>query len=821
MDNSHRTEIDGLRAIAVLSVVLCHLEVWPFLGGYIGVDIFFVISGFLLTGVIHRGLINNTFSFTNFYERRIRRIIPALYFLIFVTSFFVTTLFLPVKTVAYFKSLIASTLNISNIFFYLESGYFDGASSTKPLLHTWSLGVEEQFYIILPFLLFLIHKYSKSHLKKIISTILITSLVFNLIHFIEDVDFTFYLLPARLWELLLGSTLALNMIPPTKKRAINEIESLLGISLICISLISFDQYSNFPGFLVLIPTIGTMLIIHSNLHNKTFMGKILSLSILRPIGLLSYSLYLWHWPVLVFYKEINGIKLEFYDKFYIIGISAILSFISWRFIEQPIRLKSILATRKKLFGSFFISTLALITFSIYVIQNKGLPDRFDENYIKVLNSSLDRNPNSKKCFSQTKKQIALNISLLEKNSFCLANNDFNKNNKKSFLVWGDSHAEASFTLFENLAIKEKAQFFFAGYTGCPPIMNLNLDYNSYVLDCRRFNDLVIKNIKRSGIQNVFLIARWQEYEKLSKGLYKPFLDKTIQILVELNIKVWIIKQAPEYKENIKKIILNNFRTSHRFTDAEKTLINQFGISRKEQELAQKDINIFFNRHLKNISFIDLNEFFCPKDQCFILKDGNLLYRDDNHISNRAANMFSTDLLKDIQLKTNQILFLGDSLIKLGDWSLLLKDPTIPNLAVSGITINELVDSSIIEDIAKNKTVFILVGINDFIKGERIEVIKRDLLLLMDKLKKRQVRANFIALLPSNHKVLNSRVQEIKEFNSYLKEISEMNKFKFINVNKALLDVDKVHIAPKNTYDGIHLTKEGYQAFASELLKYIE
>ena len=338
----HRTEIDGLRAIAVIPVVLFHAGISLFKGGYVGVDIFFVISGYLITSLIINEIKKSKFKLSNFLLSRFKRIFPALCFVILCTIPFVIK-FIPITDLDnYFLSVISSLLFSSDILFWLQSSYFDVEADKKPLLHTWSLGVEAKFYILFPIFLILFQKeIQNKRIQYLILSIGILSFIYcewaSRLYPVAN----FFLLPSRIWELCLGA-LAF-FANQNKNNIINNLFSFIGLILILCSFFFFDETTRFPSFNTLLPIIGTYLII---VHCNTFtlVGRILSSKFLVGTGLISYSLYLWHQPLFALYKVHYG-NLELNSIFLLIVISFLLSLFSWKYIEIPFRNKKIISNK--------------------------------------------------------------------------------------------------------------------------------------------------------------------------------------------------------------------------------------------------------------------------------------------------------------------------------------------------------------------------------------------------------------------------------------------------------------------------------------------
>ena len=300
----YRPEIDGLRALAVVPVVLFHAGVDAFSGGFVEVDIFFVISGYLICRIILSEAEEDRFSFIKFYDRRIRRIVPALLLVILVSIALSLLFALPNQVMDVGKSAIAALLSFSNFYFWAQGGYFAPAAEFRPLLHTWSLGVEEQFYIFFPVFVILFLKI-KLNVRLIILYSLLPMYAISLWLSFEKPSVAFFLLPARAWELGLGALLASGAIPAIGSRLLREVFSAAGFGMIILSVFVIDLGMVFPGWVALLPCIGSALIIHTA-NGGTLVQRLLSVRHIVFVGLISYSLYLWHWPIFVFMRMIPG-----------------------------------------------------------------------------------------------------------------------------------------------------------------------------------------------------------------------------------------------------------------------------------------------------------------------------------------------------------------------------------------------------------------------------------------------------------------------------------------------------------------------------------
>lgn len=333
--------IDGLRGIAVLVILLFHIDISFFRGGFIGVDIFFVISGYLITQIITKDILAGRFSFWNFYARRMKRIFPALFAMLFFTAL-ATIIFLgPHQYYDFFKALRMASGQISNLFFSREVDYFAIGHDHSPLLHTWSLGVEEQFYLLWPMVLLVTHKFLGLKRSLIVLVALFFASLLTSEYLVRtDAMDAFYLLHARAWELAMGGVIALNILPPLRDQKWIELASALGLSLVLYAAL-FYETAHFPGLKAVIPCLGAALFLYAAQQSTGMAHKMLSARALVFTGLISYSLYLWHWPVVAFYKSYFSMNLTPVVQIEMLALSFVLAYLSYRYIEQPFRHMSV------------------------------------------------------------------------------------------------------------------------------------------------------------------------------------------------------------------------------------------------------------------------------------------------------------------------------------------------------------------------------------------------------------------------------------------------------------------------------------------------
>ena len=368
----YRAEIDGLRALAVVPVIFFHAGFELFSGGFVGVDVFFVISGYLITTILIEDIENNRFSIANFYERRARRILPALFFVMLVCIPFAWMWMLPSQMKDFSQSLVAVSFFASNIFFWRESGYFDAAAEEKPLLHTWSLAVEEQYYVLFPIFLILAWRFGKSRVLWMIVVMAAISLMLSEWGWRNKATANFYLAPTRAWELFAGSIAAFIV----QKQGVqkNNLLATLGLAAIIFSIFFYDETTPFPSVYALVPVLGVVLLV-LYADKETFAAKLLSTKGFVGIGLISYSAYLWHQPLFAFarIKSFEDPKLAIMVVFCVASIA--LAFFSWRYVEKPFRKREKFSPRQ----IYAISIIGISTFSLLglaILKFDGLPNRF-------------------------------------------------------------------------------------------------------------------------------------------------------------------------------------------------------------------------------------------------------------------------------------------------------------------------------------------------------------------------------------------------------------------------------------------------------------
>ena len=405
----YRADIDGLRAIAVLAVVFFHTKLFQCAGGYVGVDVFFVISGYLITSLIARDIAEGRFSFVAFYERRIRRIFPALFAVLFFSAAAGFVLLAPQDLASFGKSLVATTLFLSNVHFWHVAqplGYFSNKSVSEALLHTWSLAVEEQFYLVFPVVLIVLFRWAAKWTNASLLLLSATSFGLNVWCTYHRPIAAFYFAAPRAWELLIGALLANHAVPPLRHRGTREVAAGMGLGLILTAIFVLSETTSFPGFSVLLPCLGAWLVIYAGESGPSATKILLSLRPLVFIGAISYSLYLWHWPLLVFGRYFVAGELSTAETALVLNrFRDHLAFLSFEFIVMPFPWQVIPITRLQVFLFALAASLISASFGMAVWITRGLPQRYCAQSRQIIAANTDRESNYDNSCANWRTQI--------------------------------------------------------------------------------------------------------------------------------------------------------------------------------------------------------------------------------------------------------------------------------------------------------------------------------------------------------------------------------------------------------------------------------
>lgn len=646
MKNNFRNDINGLRAIAVIAVVLFHFKPTWVPGGFAGVDVFFVISGFLMTGIIFRGLEEKNFSILKFYMARANRIIPALALLCLILLIFGWFYLTPIEYRALGKHTATSISFLSNFIYWLEAGYFDKASHEKWLLHTWSLSVEWQFYIIYPLVLVAMRKLiSIKTMKFFLGLGTVIGFIFCIIATSKWPNPSYYLLPTRAWELMIGGMAYLY--PLSLKTQSKKFVELLGISLIIGSYFTVSAENPWPGYLAIFPVLGSFLMIQAHRNNSIITNNFL----FQKLGTWSYSIYLWHWPLVVL---IFSFSLAEYYIYLGIMLSIFLGFLSYKFIET-INLKNDFPNFFSYFKSkpiFLAGTIAIVGCEDFITN--GFIWHYPKNIIAIANEENDKNPYN-----------------------CMIDNKFpchigKKNNIKAIIV-GDSHADSLATSLANVFNLKSEGIIVLTKASCPLILNIRFFESE--------DECLKENIKRMQfLKNeypnipIFWVARtasyiygetaserinsikdtlpeiyfYKKYTSPEKSLLNEFeynLDKTIQSLV-INRPVYIVLPTPEMKKNVPRHMAKELLLGKKNVD--------IYIEYNEYINRNKTLIEIMNHVAENnsIELLDPTPYLCNKHKCKAIYKNLPIYYDGDHM-NEYGNKLLTNMFRNAIYRNNK------------------------------------------------------------------------------------------------------------------------------------------------------------------------
>lgn len=650
----YRREIDGLRAIPLVAIILFHAGFDVISGGFLGVDMFYVISGYLITTIILLEVVKNDFSLARFFEKRCRRILPALFLVLLVCIPFAWFWLLPNELKAFAKSVTYTALSVSNIYFFKSTNYFDSASDLKPLLHTWSLGIEDQFYMIYPFLLLFIWKKGVKTSYVVLATISVISLVVAHWSSIHYPLASFYLLHTRAWELLSGALLGIYLFQRTEPIPSNQTSNLLsifGLLIILVSLFAYEETMPNPGFYTLPPIIGTLLIIAFTKPDQ-IVGKLLSNRILVGLGLISYSAYLWHQPLFAFMRIKSLGTLDAWSMIPAIVATFVLAIVTWKFIERPARdLKRM--TRRQVFIGSGLGLAFFLAIGITGEAKKGFESRYSIPSDVVSDFNLDTF--SLKCYADRTCEVG---DLSAK--------------KSDVVVFGDSHSQSILAAFEKVGQQTKTKTTFMGMVGCPPLLDVVILKGPPILGvCEKLVEKQIEFIKKERPKKIFLVARWSAYvdgdydgrgmfylgkhnldkidKEYTKKVYYEGIEKTIATYQELGSEVYIVGQIPQQRYSAKEFfyLIYDEKTP---VDEKRLLLKKYSVSLEDHLKLQSNNRQFFESlQQKGLGrMIIPDDIFCADGYCPLGTLERTYYRDKDHISNYGAEQLAPLLLPYIQ-----------------------------------------------------------------------------------------------------------------------------------------------------------------------------
>ncbi len=617
-----RPDIDGLRALAVMPVVLFHAELPGFAGGYVGVDVFFVISGFLITGMIHDGLGTGGWTLGGFYERRARRLLPALFTVLFASIILFAPLLLLNHLQDFANSVIAAALFISNIFFWRTTNYFAVPAQFHPLLHTWSLGVEAQFYLFYPLLLMAIRRWLPGGLFLWLLALTILGFAVAWVGTLLSSVPAFYLLPTRAWELTLGGLLAVGALPRPRSQAVSDGLAVLGIACIAWAVFTYGPGTLFPGPGALLPCIGAALVIYAGSSGKGVVRRLLAWAPIVLIGLASYSIYLWHWPLLVFANYWTAAPLGVVGLVIVLGATAVLSLLTWRFVEQPWRDRRIVRRPRTVVLSGTGATAVAVAAGLWL-------------------GSLDpRTGRTFFAFHAPQSQVEATRTFIANNTDSIPERDRCHGHDARFIppeakcgngvgdgppdvfVWGDSFgAEAGMALGE-VAARHGVHLAYSSYSICPPTTRM---FAPARLPCRQHNQTVLDYlVASSSTETVVLVQRY-----LAPHYDDTLLDdlgETVRALAEAGKQVIVVGAVPEPYRYVPLVAARQIARHEPLPDLKRPR----AAFEAETAAIRRWLDQLINEY--GVEVIEPAASLCDARDCDLIREGQPLYFDALHLT---------------------------------------------------------------------------------------------------------------------------------------------------------------------------------------------
>jgi peptidoglycan/LPS O-acetylase OafA/YrhL len=663
----YRSDIDGLRAVAVLPVVLYHAGIPGLSGGYLGVDVFFVISGYLITSIVADEIDSNRFSLIGFYERRARRILPALTAVVLATFFVGWFVLLPTEFQNLGQSALATAFFLSNVYFTFTLSYFTSAAEFAPLLHTWSLAVEEQFYLFFPPLLILLFGWrGRRAAIWAIAGVSLLSLLAAVVMLPIRSNWVFYLIVFRAWELGAGALLALASLNAPRRRATREALGVAGLLGILIPVTVYDANTPFPGLAAVPPVLGAALLIYIGANgSRSMVSAMLANRVLVWIGLISYSLYLWHWPILAFLRIASGdATLPLTRGLIAVAASVAVAWFSYRFIESPFRSRPPRGFgRRAIFSASAAALAGIVAMGGLMHVTEGMPVRLPAAVAAVAATAEDWNPRREDCFENRPDD-----------GLCTIGASARGEEPIDFLFWGDSHAEAMVPGVHLAARSAGQHGLYAAHRACPPIRELRRVPE--IPGCADFNDAVWAFLEsRSDIPLVILAARWtlsvegtrylgeagpsvmlewagdaaaRPERSDNPALVEAGLMATIKAIRETGRAVVIIGPMPEVGWNVPLVSSRNLLFGWPVpADIPRTAYDSRA-GRTETILGR------IAAAVEGVRYLPLSDIVCGSRACLIHDEEGLpLYVDDDHISRSAAERVLAGPLSEIWLATSE------------------------------------------------------------------------------------------------------------------------------------------------------------------------
>jgi peptidoglycan/LPS O-acetylase OafA/YrhL len=639
-----RSDVDGLRAVAVLLVVLYHAKVRPVTAGYVGVDVFLVISGFLITGILVSEIERRQFSATTFLRRRMRRLTPAAVVAVAATLL-ASLCFLGPRDL---KTLAGSSVAVlglgANFFFWRREGYFQEQVPEQPLLHTWSLGLEEQYYLVFPAFLILIWRFAPRYRVPALAVAAIAFLGLSALLTPFHPGAAFYLLPARAWEFLLGGLIAVTAARWAISGVLAEVLAGAGMLAILVSAVALSRATPYPGIAALLPAAGATLLIWAGGQRQTLVGRALSARVLVIVGAMSYSLYLWHWPILSLARYYLGRDLVPPETLMALAAIGLVSYGSWRYVERPFRLGTDAAAQVRSVTPIVVLAGGILLTAAVTVAGNGLPARLPEQALVFDRAGQPEAAAASPCLRTTADRLS-------KDAPCLLT--ASNGGRERILLWGDSHANAVAPAMASLGALTGQSVWQASYSSCPPVLGVSVAHMSPSHECAAFNSLALAAVDELRITRVLLVAYWTAYlpqppDPALARLLDPYsrtsdlgggddvqnkhnlasaLRQTVRALAAKGVDVWILRDVPAQDGFVPLILSRAVSLGHDY--------NHLGITLIQHRQAQSRVDALLNDS-GSMHMLDPASVLCASGTCLTGAAGQALYIDSNHLSEAGA-----------------------------------------------------------------------------------------------------------------------------------------------------------------------------------------
>ncbi len=649
----YRADIDGLRSIAVIPVVLYHAGLSLFGGGFVGVDVFFVISGYLITGILLGSLANDSFSIADFYRRRVRRIFPALLLVLVATLCAAWIFFTPARMIEFGRSLGFVSIFSSNFHFWKAVDYFSTNAHVQPLLHTWSLAVEEQFYIFYPILLYFVSK-TRLTLHLVLLVIGSLSFVAACVIMAWAPSAVFYMLPTRAWELVIGGLIACGFPKTSDNIRTNSVAAFTGIALILIPVIFYDSATPFPGLAALPPTLGAALLIWSGSSNTSPIHGLLSTKPFVLVGQASYSFYLWHFPIFAFAAYLYGGEFDVRTGLLLSLVALLASLATLKWLETPVRRsKSRLAVVLPVAGMALAGLAGLL-----ISQSDGYPSRLSPDAASYAEVANDKNRHHGECMS-------VGTVIVPPSKACILGN---RRATPTALLWGDSHAMVTSAAMESAALRHGSAFLFAAAADCPVGIGFaistatatELTTTPAYRYCAQYNrEMLQLALAEPSISDIVLSSRWTNWRVGEPGnavetpvdirlrdelgtatsangnaaIFERGFEKLLETLIRAGKTVHIVGPLPEPSFDVPQML---FVAQYGLVDQPSAL------TVKAFEARHSKIMVVFMRleRQHDVHIILPHSELCDSSKCAIVENNEAIYFDHNHLSVYGAKKTS-------------------------------------------------------------------------------------------------------------------------------------------------------------------------------------